>query len=190
VKIGIISDTHGIVHPQAFRVFEGVDHILHTGDIGTDDVLIELAALAPVTAIHGNADPYELQVRYPAEQAMCLGGVTFLLRHQALAGQTPLKEAMESALRVGAEVLVFGHSHIPFCRVMNEILFFNPGGGGKKRFSLPRSVGLMEVSSEIACVTLTPLDGSGSVERERPKVWSFRLGPQPSEHASREARGR
>jgi putative phosphoesterase len=145
--IGVISDTHGMVHPKAFGVFEGVDHILHAGDIGSEEVLIELRALAPVTAIHGNADPFDMQTHYPSEETVMMNGVTLLLCHQAFRGTKLLGSVKSKAQGKGANALIFGHTHIAFCKVIDGILFFNPGGGGKKRFSLPRSVGILEIDA-------------------------------------------
>lgn len=145
--IGVISDTHGLVHPGVFKVFQGVDHILHAGDIGSEEVLIELKSLAPVTAIHGNADPYDIQGRYASQATCTLDGVTFLLHHQALDGKRLIEDVKKKAEDMQAQAVIFGHSHVAFSKVIDGVLFFNPGGGGKKRFSLPRSVGVLRIGS-------------------------------------------
>ena len=136
MRIGVISDTHGLVRPEVNRVFEGVDHILHAGDIGGEEVLSGLAAIAPVTACAGNNDGWRCG---PAGKTarIALDGLRFLLVHIR-------DDAAAHLQREPADVVVFGHSHKPLDEREGGIWWFNPGSAGPRRFSLPVSVGLFE----------------------------------------------
>ena len=130
--IGVISDTHGHLDPRVFSVFDGVDHILHAGDIGTEKVIVELEAIAPVTAVRGNIDRDELARTYPDQRVVQLGGKKILLTH---------KPARPTE---GCDVVIFSHTHEAFLDRVGDLLRFNPGSAGKK----PRSVGLLEIRGE------------------------------------------
>ena len=127
--IGVISDTHGVLDPRVFSVFEGVDHILHAGDIGTEKVIVELEAIAPVTAVRGNIDRDELARQYPGQRIVQLGGKRLFLTHK------PARP------KEGCDVVIFGHTHEAFLDRVRGVLRFNPGSAGRK----PRSVGLLEI---------------------------------------------
>jgi putative phosphoesterase len=136
MRIGVISDTHGLVRPEVHEVFAGVDHILHAGDIGGEEVLAELASIARVTACAGNNDGWRCG---PARRSarISLGGLRFLLVH--------IRDEAHAELRRGpADVVVFGHSHKPLEEHRDGIWWFNPGSAGPRRFSLPVCVGLFE----------------------------------------------
>ena len=136
LKIGLISDTHNLVRPQAIRALVGVDHILHAGDIGGEEVLAQLGALAKVTACAGNNDGWRCG---PAGKTarVTLDGLRFLLVHIR-------DDAEEQLKREPADVVVFGHSHRPLDEHDGGIWWFNPGSAGPRRFSLPVCVGLFE----------------------------------------------
>jgi len=136
VRIGVISDTHGLLRPQVHDVFRGVDHILHAGDIGGEEVLAELGAIAKVTACAGNNDGWRCG---PAGKSarVSLGGLRFLLVHIR-------DDAKAELQRAPAAVVVFGHSHKPVDEREGSIWWFNPGSAGPRRFSLPVCVGLFE----------------------------------------------
>jgi putative phosphoesterase len=142
--IGVISDTHARMHPRVFELFDGVDHILHAGDIGAEEVLIDLRAIAPVTAVRGNVDMLRACDRYPDEAAVTLGGVRFHLIHQ-------VADARER-LRSGdwgddpPHVLVFGHSHQAALQRAGGIMLFNPGSAGPRRFHTVPSVGRIAIA--------------------------------------------
>jgi len=142
-RIGVISDTHGRPHPRVLDRLQGVDHILHAGDIGSEDVLIELRAIAPVTAVRGNVDELRECGRYPEEAEVTLGGLNIHLVHQV----APLL----ARLRAGAwdgpppNVLVYGHSHIGKAEQVGGTLVFNPGSAGPRRFHTVPSVGRLTV---------------------------------------------
>jgi uncharacterized protein len=136
MRIGVISDTHGLVRPEVRAAFEGVDHILHAGDIGGEEVLAELGAIAEVTACAGNNDGWHCG---PAGKTarIALGGLRFLLVHVR-------DDAAAELRRTAADVVVFGHSHKPADERSGGVWWFNPGSAGPRRFSLPVCVGLFE----------------------------------------------
>ena len=136
MRIGVISDTHGLLRPAVLEAFRGVDHILHAGDIGGEQVLRDLAAIAPVTACAGNNDGW---LCGPAGRLarVELGGLRFLLVHIR-------DDARERLREEPADVVVFGHSHKPLDERVENVWWFNPGSAGPRRFSLPVCVGLME----------------------------------------------
>jgi putative phosphoesterase len=136
MRIGVISDTHGLVRPAVFDAFRGVDHILHAGDIGGEDVLIELRAIAPVTACAGNNDGFRCAGAGRTARITLLG-TRFLVMHIRGEAETELR-------REPADVVVFGHSHKPLDERKDGVWWFNPGSAGPRRFSLPVCVGVFE----------------------------------------------
>jgi len=144
MRIGVLSDTHGLLRPEVVAAFEGVDHILHGGDIGGEGVLTELRALAPVTAVAGNVDGFRCgDARETARIA--LGGVRFFLTHILDRPHRPRSEVAAALRREPADVVVFGHSHLPHDEVVAGVRFFNPASAGPRRFDYPVSVGIFEV---------------------------------------------
>ena len=136
-KIGVISDTHGFLDPEVPTLFAGVDHILHAGDVGSLDVLVELRALAPVTAVLGNVDYTEMGLRLT--ECVELDGKKFLLHH--IVNPRQLGEHLRASIaELQPDVVVFGHSHIPFQQKVGGVLFLNPGYAGRPRFNQPRSL--------------------------------------------------
>jgi putative phosphoesterase len=137
LTVGVVSDTHGLVRPEAVEALEGSDVILHAGDIGGSHVLQELGALAPVIPVRGNADGGWARL-LPERRRLDLGGVPILVLHdRALLGLDPAEE--------GLGVVVFGHSHRPLAERRKGVLWFNPGSAGPRRFRLPVSVGRLEI---------------------------------------------
>jgi hypothetical protein len=146
MRLGIIADTHGLLRPEVFTVFEEVDHILHAGDIGSLEVLTELEALAPVTAVFGNCDGWEIRARVPAVVEKRIEGLDFLLLHGDQLG-SPTPERLHAAYP-RAEVIVYGHTHRPLLTTVDLVVtVMNPGGAGRRRFDLPPSVGIMELEA-------------------------------------------
>ncbi len=140
MKIGVISDTHNFFDPRIPGLFAGVDHILHAGDIGLPGILSQLEELAPVTAVMGNTD--DPGFRWPLTEVAELGGRKVLLHH--IVNPRSLEETLEARIqREQPAIVVFGHTHKPFCEKLNGVLFFNPGYAGKSRFGLPRSVAIL-----------------------------------------------
>jgi uncharacterized protein len=146
MRLGIIADTHGLLRPEVFEVFSEVDHILHAGDIGPLDLLTELEAIAPVTAVYGNCDDWEVRARVPAVVERRIEGLDFLLLHGDQVG-APTPEKLHRAYPK-AEVIIYGHTHRPFLTTIDLVVTaMNPGGAGPRRFDLPPSVGIMELES-------------------------------------------
>jgi hypothetical protein len=148
VRLGIISDTHGKLLPEVFEVFDGVDHILHAGDIGPADILLELEALAPVTAVYGNTDGWDLRAKLPKVAKLRLDGFDIVVTHGDQFG-TPTPEALHEAFPEG-EILVFGHTHRPLVETVDVVVTaMNPGSAGAPKHGLPPSVGIMELEPGI-----------------------------------------
>jgi hypothetical protein len=148
VRLGIIADTHGLLRPEVFDVFAGVDRILHAGDIGPPELLAELEAIAPVTAVFGNTDGFEIRARVPEIVETRIEGFDFLLLHGHQLG-APTPDKLNRAYP-GAEVIIFGHTHRPLLTIVDQVVtVMNPGGAGARRFDLPASVGIMELEAGI-----------------------------------------
>jgi putative phosphoesterase len=139
-RIGVIADTHGFLHPRVTDVFANVDHIVHAGDIGGDHVLRALEQLAPVTAVLGNNDGAEgLDI-----VRKTIGGVRMLITH-ILPRPRKLRADVAASLRKSpADIVVFGHSHLPHDEIVDGVRFFNPASAGPRRFDYPTSVGIIE----------------------------------------------
>src|ERR1700687_1481783 len=133
VTLGVISDIHGLLRPEAVEALRGSDRILHAGDIGTPEILKALAKIAPVIAVRGNVYTASWARALPETEVLEFGGVSVYMVHDR--GQLDLK--LEAA---GFRVLVYGHSHHPKIEEKNGVLYFNPGSAGPRRFSLPVSV--------------------------------------------------
>ncbi|RPJ80316.1 MAG: metallophosphoesterase [Acidobacteria bacterium] len=141
--VGVISDTHNLLRPQVFDVFAGVDRIIHAGDIGTGDILVELETIAPVHAVYGNTDRFPLVERLKDKEQLTLGEVRVFVTH---IGGKP-KEMRRFFPEVAhSDVVIFGHSHRPLHVVDDNVIFFNPGSAGPRRFSLPVTVGKIEIN--------------------------------------------
>lgn len=159
MRLGIISDTHGLLRPEVFEAFEGVDLILHAGDIGPPKILTELEAIAPVRAVWGNTDGFDIRHRVPEIIEERIEGFDFLIIHGHQLGQpTPAKL---NAAYPKAEVIIFGHTHMPLLETVDVVVtVMNPGGAGARRFDLPASVGIMELEPGIPPrARLVPLTG-------------------------------
>lgn len=138
--IGVISDTHNFLDPRVPPLLAGVSHILHAGDIGNQILLVELEQVAPVTAVTGNTD--DPGMRYRLRQTIDLAGRRFLLQH-IVNPHAPDDALRERLAQDRPDVVVFGHTHKPFCETIGGILFFNPGYAGKSRFNQPRSLAIL-----------------------------------------------
>ena len=148
MRLGIIADTHGLLRSEVFEVFAAVDHILHAGDVGKPEILIELEALAPVTAVYGNTDGLELRARLPQVAAVELDGFAVVVTHGDQFGH-PTPEALHAAFP-RAEIIVYGHTHKPLLELVDRtVTVMNPGGAGHPRFGIPPSVGIMELEAGI-----------------------------------------
>ena len=141
VILGVLSDTHGLLRPEAVEALRGSDRILHAGDVGAPEILEALAQIAPVTAIRGNVDTDPWARALPETEVVEAGGVSIYILHDL--GQLDLKPGA-----AGFRVVVYGHSHQPKIEEKNGVLYFNPGSAGPRRFHLPVSVGKLMIRSE------------------------------------------
>ena len=138
--VGVISDTHGLLRPQAVKALRGSQLIVHAGDIGSADILQQLVRIAPVRAVRGNVDKEEWALALPLTDVIEAGGLHIYALHN-------LKELDLSPRSAGFAAVISGHSHQPGQAVRDGVLYFNPGSAGPKRFRLPVSVGKMHVAS-------------------------------------------
>src|SRR6478735_3958058 len=149
MRIGIISDTHGLLRPEAVELLRGSEHIIHAGDIGALEIIPELEKIAQVTAIRGNVDTDAWTRRYAETEVVELGGVFLYVLHDVNAIDLNPKAA-------GFAAVISGHSHKPKQEAKDGVLYFNPGSAGPRRFKLPISVGRLEiVDKEIKGAILT-----------------------------------
>jgi uncharacterized protein len=148
MRLGVISDTHGLLRPEVFDAFAGVDHILHAGDVGGAGILTELQALAPVTAVYGNTDGPDLRSTLPKVAELELDGFDIVVTHGDQFG-SPNPQSLNAAFP-GAQIIVFGHTHRPLLTLVDVVVtVMNPGGAGARRFNLPPSVGILELEAGI-----------------------------------------
>jgi putative phosphoesterase len=138
LRIGIISDTHGLLRPEALAALRGSDYIIHAGDVGDAAILSELAEIAPVTAIRGNVDHGAWSRKLPTTDVLEVQGISiYVLHHLAELDLKP-----EAA---GFAAVIYGHSHVPKQELKNGVLYFNPGSAGPRRFRLPVTIGRLRV---------------------------------------------
>ena len=142
MRIGLISDTHGKLRPEARAFLEGCDHIVHAGDVGSPDALVDLEAIAPVTAIRGNIDTGDWAKALPEVRDVTLSGVRLLLLHD-------IKQLALDPAEQGIRVVVSGHSHKPLSEERDGVLYINPGSAGPRRFSLPVTAGELLLSGPV-----------------------------------------
>ena len=141
MKIGIVSDTHGLLRPEVITALTGVEHILHAGDVGDVAVLDRLRQLAPVTAVRGNVDTTSTVAALPFTEALELRGHLFYLVHR-------LADLDINPVVAGVSVVVSGHTHKSAVEKKGGVLYLNPGSVGPKRFRLPITLALLRVSDD------------------------------------------
>lgn len=141
IRVGLISDTHGLLRPEAKTFLRGCDHIVHGGDIGNSDVLEELTLLAPVTAVRGNNDFGTWAQSIHETELFTLGGVYLYAIHD-------LAQLDIDPNAAGVRAVVSGHSHKPLVENRDGVLFVNPGSSGPRRFKLPISVGELIIATD------------------------------------------
>ena len=139
IVIGVISDTHGLLRPEALQALRGSERIIHAGDVGAPEILEQLASIAPVTAIRGNVDGAAWARKLSETEVVELAGVSIYVLHDL--AQLDLKP--EAA---GYKVVISGHSHVPKQETKNGVLYLNPGSAGPRRFKLPASVARITIS--------------------------------------------
>jgi putative phosphoesterase len=139
-RIGIISDTHGLLRPKAERRLRGVDHIIHAGDIGRPEIVDALRRTAPVTAIRGNVDSGQWAREYADTKLVHLAGKSIYVLHDL--------KTLQIEPGAGIDVIVSGHSHVSKIDTVGDVLYLNPGSAGPRRFKLPITVATLEVTPE------------------------------------------
>ena len=144
-RIAVLSDTHNHLDPRILKLFAGVDHILHGGDIGLPAIILQLEQIAPVTAVLGNTD--DPGFHYRQTEAVEIAGRKFLVHH-IVNPHSPADPLKARLARARPDVVVFGHTHKPFCETIGGTLFFNPGYAGKSRFGLERSVAIVHCDNQ------------------------------------------
>ncbi|UZJ59815.1 metallophosphatase family protein [Pseudomonas sp. KU26590] len=141
VKVGLISDTHGLLRPQALEALQGCDYLIHGGDIGKPEILDALKAIAPLTVVRGNNDTDDgWACDVPYEAVLRIGDVAIYTTH--ILAEVP------QSLPDGVRVVVTGHSHRPLQQMRDGVLFINPGSAGPRRFKLPITVGLLHIEGD------------------------------------------
>jgi putative phosphoesterase len=136
--IGVISDTHGLLRPEAIDALRGAKHIIHAGDIGDPAILERLAEIAPVTAVRGNVDREAWAKKIPETNVLEVDGVSIYILH--------ILENLDLKPKVGGiDAVIYGHSHVPKQEMKESVLYFNPGSAGPRRFQLPVAVGKLIV---------------------------------------------
>ena len=143
MQIGLISDTHGKLRPEVFDIFRGVELILHAGDIGSLDIITELEAIAPVHAVHGNTDDFDVRAKYGESVALDLLGLRVAMTHGHLLG-SPTPALLRNEFPQ-TDIVVYGHTHIPKVDRNIAPILVNPGAAGPARFKLKPSVALLQL---------------------------------------------
>jgi len=137
-RVGLISDTHGLLRPEAKQALAGVERIIHAGDIGARSILDELESVAPVVAVRGNNDKGEWARSIADTEIVKIDGVLIFTLHD-------VKELAVDPKASGYAVVIAGHSHRPSIENRDGVLFVNPGSAGPRRFNLPVSLGFLEI---------------------------------------------
>ena len=139
--VGVISDIHGLLRPEALEAMRGSNQIIHAGDIGDPGILSALGAIAPVTAVRGNVDRQTWAKKISLTEVLQAGGVSIYVLHI-------LQELDLKPEAAGFKVVVSGHSHIPAQQRKNGVLYFNPGSAGPRRFQRPVTVGRLHIERD------------------------------------------
>lgn len=137
-RIGVISDTHGLLRPEAISALRGCELILHAGDIGSQGVIDRLEEISKVVAISGNVDHGELAQRYAPEEVVELEGKYIYMLHN-------IQEIDLDPVAAGFDIVISGHSHRPKKEIKNDVLYLNPGSAGPRRFTLPITLAIMTI---------------------------------------------
>lgn len=147
LTVGVISDTHGLLRPEALAALRGVDQILHAGDVGAPDILAALKAIAPTTAVRGNVDRGVWATALPLTEVVRLGTLDVFMLHDV--GALDL-----DPVAAGVAAVITGHSHQPKAEWTRGVLYLNPGSAGPRRFSLPVTLSILRITG-------------GTIEHER-----------------------
>jgi uncharacterized protein len=151
MRIGVISDTHGLLRPEALKALQGAEHLLHAGDVGNPAILHALCAIAPVTAIRGNIDEAGPCGHLPPTEWVELSGRSVYMLHDA-------KKLDLNPEAVGIAAVVSGHSHKPLVEWRRGVLFLNPGSAGPRRFELPVTLAWLNMEADECSARIVHLD--------------------------------
>ena len=141
MRIGVISDTHGLLRPEALLALQGVQLILHAGDVGSSEILTRLKTIAPVFAVRGNVDTQPWAQELPLTTVVETSGFHFYVLHD-------LKDLDLKPQAAGFDAVISGHTHVPEQRLEEGVLYLNPGSAGPRRFRLPVSLALLEIGKK------------------------------------------
>lgn len=150
-QIGVISDTHSLLRPEAVQALHGSDHIIHAGDVGAPEILEQLSQIATVTAVRGNVDKAPWARKLPETEVVEIGGISIYILHD-------LAQLDLNPEAAGFAVVISGHSHVPRQEMKNRVLYFNPGSAGPRRFKLLVSIGRLIVDNGRVRGELVPLE--------------------------------
>lgn len=148
--LGILSDTHGLLRPEALLALRGVDLILHAGDVGSPEILERLKGIAPVFAVRGNVDTEAWAEQLPVDAVVEAGGASFYLLHN-------LRELSLKPEASGFQAVIYGHTHQPEHHYRGEVLYLNPGSAGPRRFHLPVTLVKLELGARPWAIEFVPL---------------------------------
>ena len=151
MRVGVISDTHGLLRPEALKALQGAEHILHAGDVGDPSILDDLRSIAPVTAIRGNIDESGACSHLPPTEIVELGGRNIYMLHD-------VKRLDLNPEAAGISAVVSGHSHKPLVERRRGVLFLNPGSAGPRRFQLPVTLAWLQVEPDMLTAQIVDLD--------------------------------
>jgi uncharacterized protein len=157
MRIGLVSDTHGLLRPALFEALERVDHILHAGDLGPADLMAELEAIAPVTGVFGNTDGFDVRDRWRESAEVEVGGIRAGVMHGHLMG-SPTPERVAAAFP-DCDLAVFGHTHQAVIRTVGRTTVVNPGAAGPRRFDVRPTCAIATVAGRSVSVDLVSLEG-------------------------------
>jgi hypothetical protein len=158
MRVGLVSDTHGLFDPELRPLFSGCDLILHAGDVTRQPVLSALGELAPVWAVRGNNDVGPFGESLPRTAVVPLGELSAFVVHELGHPERPIPAAGRALAQSGCQLVLFGHSHRPLMQLHQGVLFVNPGSAGPRRFTLPRTAGLLHVDGRQVRLELHALD--------------------------------
>jgi putative phosphoesterase len=153
LRVGVLADTHGHLDPKIAELFKGVDHIFHAGDIGLPWLILDLEEIAPVTAVLGNNDA---GLEFKETEIVSLKDRKFFLHH-IIELPNPADRIKKRIIRENPDVVIFGHTHKPFCEAMGQTLYFNPGYAGKPRFKMRRTVAVLNCDESGITAEYLPL---------------------------------
>jgi hypothetical protein len=139
--IGVISDTHGLLRPQAVKALEGVSAILHAGDVGNQRVLDGLKGIAPLTVVRGNVDSGNFEQQMPLTQTIHFGSINIYMLHN-------IDDLEIDPRSAGFQVVIYGHTHLAKVETRKDVLYLNPGCAGQKRFKLPVTLAILEIEGK------------------------------------------